>query len=101
MRRDLKPLFADLDGDLLALARSARAAESFASLVRQFLPENLRPHVMTATRRGEDLVIVVDSAAWAARVRYCGRGLRKQMEAAAQPVAGRIRVRVGRPAATR
>jgi hypothetical protein len=100
MTRDLKPLFANLDGGLLELARGASAATAFAALVRQSLPEQLRRHVVTATRRGDDLVVVVESAAWAARVRYAGPRLRKQLEAASQPVTGKIRVRVGRPAAS-
>jgi len=101
MGRDLKPLLANLDGSLLELARGASAADAFASLVRQSLPELLRSRVVTATRRGDDLVVVVESAAWAARVRYAGPGLRKRLEAAAEPIAGKIRVRVGRPAAGR
>jgi hypothetical protein len=47
-------------------------------------------------RRSEDLVIIVDSAAWSARVRYAGPRLREQLQAAGEPVAGRLRVRVGR-----
>jgi hypothetical protein len=100
MGRNLKPLFADLDGSLLEIARGASAASALASLVRQSLPEQLRRHVVTATRRGDDLVVVVESAAWAARVRYAGPGLRTRLEAASQPVTGKIRVRVGRPAPT-
>jgi hypothetical protein len=100
MSRDLKPLFTELDGNLLKLARAANAAGDFASLVRMSLPEQLRAHVVTATRRGDDVVVVVESAAWAARVRYAGPGLRVRLEAASQPVPGKIRVRVGRPAAT-
>lgn len=96
----LKPLFGALDGSLRKLERSASEATSFAALVRQSLPEPLRPHVLTATRRGEDLVVVVESAAWAARVRYAASGLRERLDASAQPVTGRIRVRVGRPAPT-
>jgi len=100
MGRDLKPLFADLHGSLLELARHASKADAFASLVRQSLPEHLRSRVVTATRRGDDLVVVVESAAWAARVRYAGPELRKRLEAAAQPLTGKIRVRVGRPGAS-
>lgn len=98
MGRDLKPLFAELDGSLLELARAAGTVDAFASLVRQSLPEHLRSHVVTAARRGEDLVVVVESAAWAARVRYAGPRLRDRLEATGAPVTGKIRVRVGRPA---
>jgi|GEM_PF-656267 hypothetical protein len=100
MGRDLKPLFADLHGSLLELSRDASKADAFASLVRQSLPEHLRSRVVTATRRGDDLVVVVESAAWAARVRYAGPELRRRLEAAAQPLTGKIRVRVGRPGAS-
>ena len=100
MGGDLKPLFGGLQGSLLKLERGASEAAAFASLVRQSLPEPLRPHVVSASRRGEDLVVVVSSAAWSARVRYAAPGLRERLEASAQPVTGRIRVRVGRPAPT-
>jgi hypothetical protein len=100
MSRDLKPLFSDLDGSLLELARGASRAGAFASLVRQSLPEPLRAHVVNATRRGDDLVVIVESAAWAARVRYAGPALRERLEAASQPIIGKIRVRVGRPSTT-
>ena len=40
------------------------------------LPEALRPHLLAAARRGPDLVVIMDSAAWTARVRYAGRALK-------------------------
>jgi hypothetical protein len=64
--------------------------------VRRSLPEELRPHVVTAVHRGDDLIVVVDSAAWTARVRYAAPRLREQLEAIGTPVSGRVRVRVGR-----
>ena len=44
-----------------------------------------------------DLVVIVDSAAWSARVRYAGRALKQQLaEAGVDPVA-KLRVRVRAP----
>lgn len=96
MTDPLKPLFFGLDSTLARLSERAAAAASLTSKVRQFLPEALRPHVMAAARRGDDLVVIVDSAAWSARVRYAGTRLKAQLAAAGDAVAGKVRVRVGR-----
>jgi hypothetical protein len=98
MSDPLKPLFADLAGGLLRLTRGAADAAGFGAVVRECLPEALRAHVVTAVRRGDDVVIIVDSAAWAARVRYSGPRLQEQLLARGESVTGKVRVRVGRPA---
>lgn len=98
MSEPLKPLFADLAGGLLKLTRGAAAAAEFGDVVRECLPEALREHVVTAVRRGDDLVVIVDSAAWAARVRYAGPRLQELLLARGEAVTGKVRVRVGRPA---
>jgi len=92
----LKPLFAGLDSALEKLARKAAATTSLTATVQAALPEALRPHVVAAVRRGDDLVVIVDSAAWSARVRYAGPQLLEQLQASGEPVAGKVRVRVGR-----
>jgi len=96
MSDPLKPLFSGLGPELEKLARKAAAATTLTAVVQQFLPEALRPHVVSAVRRGDDLVVIVDSAAWSARVRYAGPRLREQLQAAGTPVAGKVRVKVGR-----
>ncbi|MFO1406482.1 MAG: DciA family protein [Steroidobacteraceae bacterium] len=98
MSDPLKPLFGGPGGALEQLAKRASAVDALAGLVRRELPPPLGEHVTTASRRGEDLVVTVDSAAWAARVRYAGPGLRTRLAAAGQPVEGKVRVRVGRTA---
>jgi hypothetical protein len=95
----LKPLLSNLSGGLLELARGAAEATTLGAAVRECLPEALRPHVVAAARRGDDLVVIVDSAAWAARVRYAGASLQQQLAARDETVKGKLRVRVGRPAA--
>ncbi len=67
MSDPLKPLFGGLTPGLDALARKAAAARSLTERVRAELPEAVRPHVLSATRRDGDLVVIVDSAAWSAR----------------------------------
>ena len=99
MSGPLKPVFAGLESGLRTLARDAAAAGELTELVRESLPEALRPHVVAAARRGDDVVVIVDSAVWAARVRYAGPRVRGRLETGGQVVAGRLRVRVGRPVA--
>jgi hypothetical protein len=96
MSDPLKPLFSGLDASVVQLAQKAAAAASLRVKVQQFLPEALRPHVVAAARRSDDLVVIVDSAAWAARVRYAGPKLKEQLAGAGEVVAGKVRVKVGR-----
>lgn len=96
MTDPLKPLFSGLGGTLERLARKAAATSVLADTVRESLPESLRSHVVSAVRRGDDLVIGVDSAAWSARVRYAGTQLLERLEARGEAVKGKLRVKVGR-----
>lgn len=99
MSDPLKPLFGSLAPGLDALARKASEAGALASRVRAALPEAVRAHVVSATRRDGDLVVIVDSAAWSARVRYAGRALKDRLEASGEPAIARVRVKVrGAPA---
>jgi hypothetical protein len=91
----LKPLFSGLPQGLERLAEQAAAVTALTTLVQQNLAVELRPHVLSAVRRADDLVVIVDSAAWTARVRYAAPRLKAQLEAAGQGVAGKVRVRVG------
>lgn len=96
MSDPLKPLLSGLDPGIARLAEKAAAVASLTVKVQQFLPEALRPHVVSASRRGDDLVVIVDSAAWSARVRYAGARLKEQLAAKGEAVAGKVRVKVGR-----
>lgn len=95
MSDPLKPLSSGLPRGLERLAQQAAAVTSLTALVQQSLPEALRPHVVCAVRKADDLVVSVDSAAWSARVRYAGPRLRERLADAGQPVGGKVRVRVG------
>ena len=96
MSDPLNPLFSGLDSGIARLAEKAAAVASLTAKVRQSLPETLRPHVLSASRRGDDLVVIVDSAAWSARVRYAGRRLIERLAQDGEVVTGKVRVKVGR-----
>jgi hypothetical protein len=98
MTDPLKPLFSTPIAGLERLARQATGARSLTLLVQRELPEAVGPHVVGAARRGEDLVVMVDSAAWSARVRYAGPRLKQRLGELGEPVSGKVRVRVRRPA---
>lgn len=94
MTDPLKPLFSNPLEAVETLARKAAEARSLAGLVQRELPEPLGAHVVGAARRGEDLVVIVDSAAWSARVRYAGPRLRQRLAEFGEQVPGKVRVRV-------
>lgn len=97
MADPLKPLFSTPMAGIEQLANQARAAAGLATVVRSELPEAVRPHVVGAARRGGDLVVIVDSAAWTARVRYAGPRLKERLRELGEPVDGKLRVRVRGP----
>jgi len=48
--------------------------------VREALPAPLAPHCSRAIPRGEVLILLVESSAWASRLRYAGRELLRQLQ---------------------
>lgn len=94
MSDPLKPLFGGRMPAFDGLVRRAAQARSLTEKVRGELPAGLGEHVLSAARRDTDLVVIVDSAAWAARVRYAGRRLKAQLEAGGEPPIDRIRIKV-------
>jgi hypothetical protein len=94
MADPLKPLFGGLAPGLDALTRKASAASTLTEKVRLELAEPLRPHLVSASRRDEDLVVIMDSAAWTPRVRYGAQRLKQRLEEAGEPVIGKVRVKV-------
>ena len=90
----LKPLFGGLTPGLAALEKKAVAAQSLTEKVRVQLAEALRPHLVSATRRGDDLVVIMDSAAWTPRVRYGAQPLKERLESGGEPPIGKVLVKV-------
>lgn len=94
MTQDFKGILTGLSPGLAKLESRAAAAQNLTERVRQELPENLRPHLVSAARRDSALVLVVDSAAWATRVRYAGRQLQSRLEAKGEPPINKLSVKV-------
>ena len=90
----LKPLFGGLAPGLAALEKKAAAAQSLCDRVRRELTEALRPHLVSATRRGDELVVIMDSAAWTPRVRYGAQSLKERLQAGGEPPIGKVVVKV-------
>jgi len=63
-------LLAKGDGLLERLRRGSTAAASTLDTVRSVLPAELAGHVWGAGVRGGTLTVLVDSGAWATRIRY-------------------------------
>ncbi len=60
-------------GRLAALGREAEARRATADRIRALLPADEAEHLVSAsTNAAGELVLVMDSAVWAARVRYRG-----------------------------
>jgi hypothetical protein len=73
-------------GPLAALGREAERRRQSTARVRALLPAEEAGHLVSAaTNEAGELVLVMDSPSWAARVRYC---------AAALPHGERVIVRV-------
>ena len=94
MTGSLKSLFGGLSPGFAALAKKAAAANSLTEKVRARLPEALRGHLVSASRRNGDLVVIMDSAAWTARVRYAARALKAALEADGEATIGKLHVKV-------
>lgn len=71
-----------------------RAQDRLLELVRAALDPEIRPHCLGVSRAGEVLSLVLDSAAWATRVRYLAGVLAATL---GEDVCTSVRVRV-RPA---
>ncbi len=90
----LKPLFSGLPPGLAGLEKKAAAAQSLTEKVRLGLAEALRPHLVSAARRGDNLVIIMDSAAWTPRVRYGAQSLKERLESGGEPPIDKVVVKV-------
>ena len=76
-----------------------RELEGIAQEVAAALPARLLHHCRVASRRGTQLVLQVDSPAWATRLRYQVPALLEHLQAHGWPglTQARVRVRVGQP----
>ena len=89
-----------LDGSDSALARIIGKASEFHELtnrVREFLPTDVAPHLVATALNDDQLVLIADSAAWAARLRFLASDVLTQLERKEGLGAHSVKVRVGAP----
>ena len=92
----LKPIGDGLGALFSQLQKRSEATKELADKVRAALPGNEKEHVVSASYRGDALIVVVDAAVWSARVRYAHETLRNALEAAGEKPFTKLNVKVGR-----
>lgn len=92
-----RPLQRLLDGSLQGITDRARMLDRLTAEVRRLLPE-VGAHCQVANIRGDELILQVDSPAWATRLRYQGKALVGQLRRRGFPELKTVRVRVAPPA---
>lgn len=85
----LGPLFADLE-------RRVQAHLELAERLRAALPAPEKDHVVSASCRGDTLVVLADSAAWCPQIRYAQERLLEVARGAGETKVTKFKVRVGR-----
>lgn len=86
------------DGGLARLVERAAATDQLSRCVQSALPGEVSPHVVGANLRDRRLVVVVDGAAWAARVRFEARTIKQVLAETQEIEISRVSVRVRPPA---
>lgn len=81
---------------LAGLAERAAATDRLARRIQGLLPAELAAHVTGANIRDRRLIILVDSPAWASRLRFEAPALRRQLETRHEVDVDGVTVRVGR-----
>jgi hypothetical protein len=94
--RLLKDLLAG--NDLSRLVERAREAGELDARVRALLPAEMGFHVTGAVLHDDTVVVLVDSAAWACRLRFHGPDLAKNLAPRYDGAVKRVRVKVRPPA---
>jgi hypothetical protein len=83
--------------DLSRLVLRAQQASELDARVRTLLPDDLGRHVTGAVLHDDTVVILVDSAAWASRIRFHAPELVQSLSPRYDGVVARIRVKVRPP----
>ncbi len=80
---------------LRQLFREAAENRSQNDRIRELIDEPLRAHVRFALIKGDTVILIADSSAWASKLRYQVAVIQRRMEASAEMAAVRnIRVKV-------
>jgi hypothetical protein len=84
-------------GGLSGIVERAAATDRLARCVQSALPREVAGHVLGANLRGDRLVVIVDGAAWAARVRFEARVIGQKLADVQEVRISRVSVRVRPP----
>lgn len=80
---------------LRQLFREAAENRSHDDRIRQLIDEPLRAHVRFAMLKGDTVILIADSSAWASKLRYQVAAIQRRMESAPEMAGVRnIRVKV-------
>jgi hypothetical protein len=93
----MKSLAESFTPRLKALAERAQAVATLTRRVREALPADIADHVISASYRADELIVLTDSSAWCAQVRYAETDLRERLVAQGLPAFEKLRVRVRAP----
>lgn len=80
--------------DLSKLVARAQEAGELDARVRALLPDELALHVTGAAFRDDTVVVLVDSAAWACRIRFHGPELAERLAPRFDGAVARVQVKV-------
>jgi hypothetical protein len=94
-------LLRNSDGILQRLKRGSEQADRTLSAVREVLPAELAGRVWGAAVRGQCLTVLVESAAWAARLRFHSTALRDGVSVRLGATIDRVQLRVRPPGGKR
>lgn len=85
---------------LARLSRQSAEREQLAAALRDALPRDVSPHLVSAEVRNDRLVLVADNAVWAARIRFYASEVLEVMAAihTSTPEGVDVRVRPPQPA---
>ena len=97
MSDHMKPMSAGLGPLIAALEQRAKASLDLTGKVRAALEGDEKQHVISASYRGDTLVVVADSAAWCPHIRYAQASLFEKLRAAGETQFTKLKVKVGAP----
>ena len=97
MSNPFKSLADSLGPNIAALEERAKASLDLTQRVRNALADPEKNHVVAASYKADDLIVLVDSAAWCTRIRYTEAELSATLRAAGEKAFTRIKIRVGLP----
>ena len=89
----LGPLFAQLE-------QRVAAHVELTEKIRAALTGPEKDHVVSASCRGDTLVVLADSAAWCPQIRYAQAQLLELLSSSSENKVTKVKVRVGRRAPT-